>query len=187
MSQPYSFKDSAALAVWLKKNHQTASEVWIRFFKKASGVPSVTYAEALDEALCWGWIDGQLKPFDGRSWLHRFTPRTQRSKWSKRNRKHVARLVEAGRMKPEGLAQVKAAKADGRWKQAYSPPSQAKAPADLLKELKKDKKAEAYFKTLNRANLYAIVYRLETAKKPETRERRFKQILAMMKKGEKFH
>lgn len=187
MTEFKDFKNSKAWAAWLKKNHTAADEIWIRFFKKISGIPSISYAEALDEALCWGWIDGQLKSFDRQSWIHRFTPRTQRSKWSKRNREHVSRLIEAGRMKPQGLAYVDAAKADGRWDLAYSPPSQAKVPSDLLQELKKDKSAEAFFKTLNKANRYSIVYRLETAKKPETRKRRLGSILTMMKEGKKYH
>jgi uncharacterized protein YdeI (YjbR/CyaY-like superfamily) len=181
------FKNLELWAAWLKNHSRTASEVWVRFFKKASGVQSVSYSDALDEALCWGWIDGQIKAGDSKSWLRRFTPRIQNSKWSKRNREHVLRLMNAGRMRRRGIAQVEAAKADGRWEQAYSPPSEATVPSDLLRELKKDKIAEAFFKTLNKANLYAIVYRLETAKKPETRERRFNQILAMMKDGKKFH
>jgi uncharacterized protein YdeI (YjbR/CyaY-like superfamily) len=181
------FKNLKLWAAWLKNNHQTANEVWVRFFKKASSVQSVSYSEALDEALCWGWIDGHLKAGDSKSWLRRFTPRIQNSRWSKRNCEHVERLIATGRMRSQGIAQVEAAKADGRWKQAYSPPSEARVPSDFLRELKKDKIAEAFFKTLNKANLYAIVYRLETAKKPETRERRFNQILAMMKDGKKFH
>ena len=181
------FKDAKAWAAWLKKHHADAADLWIRFYKKGSGVPSVSHAEALDEALCWGWIDGHVKALDARSWIHRFTPRGPRSQWSQRNREHVARLAEAGRMRPPGLAQVRAAQADGRWERAYSPPSQAQAPADFLKALGRDKAAQAFFKTLNRANVYAIAYRLETAKKPETRERRMAQILAMLKAGKKFH
>jgi len=181
------FKNLKSWAAWLKNNSQTANEVWVRFFKKASGVQSISYSEALDEALCWGWIDGQIKAGDSKSWLRRFTPRIQNSKWSKRNREHVERLIKIGRMRARGIAQVEAAKADGRWEQAYSSPSEAKLPSDFLRELKKDKIAEAFFKTLNKANLYSIVYRLETAKKSETRKRWINQILAMMKEGKKFH
>lgn len=187
MSTPKAFKDAKAWGAWLERNHNKRGEVWIRFFKKTSGIKSISYSESLDEALCWGWIDGHVKPFDAQSWIHRFTPRTRGSKWSKRNQEHVARLMEAGRMKAQGLAQVEAAKGDGRWAQAYSPPSQSKVPADFLRELKKEPAAEKFFKTLNRANLYAIAYRLETAKTPETRKRRFDLILAMMREGKKFH
>lgn len=181
------FKDAKAWAVWLKANHAATVEVWIRFYKKDSGVQTISYAEALDEALCWGWIDGHVKALDAQSWIHRFTPRAKRSKWSQRNRDHVARLIDAGRMEAQGLALIEAAKADGRWDSAYAPPSEAKPPADFLKALGQDKAALAFFRTLNRANVYSIVYRLETAKKPETRERRLNQILAMMKDKKKFH
>jgi uncharacterized protein YdeI (YjbR/CyaY-like superfamily) len=156
-------------------------------YKKRSGVQTITHAQALDEALCWGWIDGQAKPLDDQAWLQRFTPRRSRSGWSKRNRDHVARLTEEGRMQPSGLAQVAAAKADGRWERAYDSASASQVPADFLQALVGHKRAEAFFKTLNRANLYAISYRLQTAKKPETRARRFEQIVQMMKEGKKFH
>jgi uncharacterized protein YdeI (YjbR/CyaY-like superfamily) len=181
------FATAASWAAWLKKNRARIEGVWIRFYKKGSGVRTITYAEALDEALCWGWIDGQVRPLDAQSWIHRFTPRRARSAWSKRNREHVARLTKEGRMRPEGLARVAEAKADGRWERAYDPPSAHTIPDDFLKALARDKKAEAFFLGLNRANLYAISYRLQTAKKPETRARRFEQILAMMKSGQKFH
>ena len=159
----------------------------MRFFKKASGEKCVSRAEALDHALCYGWIDGQAKPYDEHSWLQKFTPRRPRSGWSKLNIQHVARLTKAGAMRPAGLAAVAAAKADGRWEAAYDSPRNAQPPADFLKALAKNKKAKAFFETLNRANVYAIVYRLQTAKKPETRERRMKLILGMMREGKKFH
>jgi uncharacterized protein YdeI (YjbR/CyaY-like superfamily) len=174
-------------AAWLKKHHAVPEGVWIRFFKKGSGVPTITYAEALDEALCWGWIDGHVRALDEQSWIHRFTPRRPRSGWSKRNCEHVARLSKAGRMMPSGLVQVAAAKADGRWDRAYDSPSSNTIPGDFLQAVARDKKAGAFFMTLNRANLYAISYRLQTAKKPETRARRFAQILEMLKEGRKFH
>jgi uncharacterized protein YdeI (YjbR/CyaY-like superfamily) len=181
------FSTAKAWGAWLRKQHADSPGLWIRFYKKRSGVPSITYAEALDEALCWGWIDGQAMPLDEQGWLQRFTPRRRRSGWSKRNRDHVARLTKEGRMQPSGLAQVAAAKADGRWKQAYDSPNASQVPADFLKALVEHGKAEAFFKTLNRANLYAISYRLQTARKPETRARRFEQIVQMMKDGKKFH
>lgn len=182
-----SFKSQKDWASWLAKNHTASNGIWLRFFKKDSGVPSVTYAEALDEALCYGWIDGRLDPYDEKSWLRRFTPRRPRSPWSKRNIEHVNRLTAAGRMKPAGLKEVEAAKKDGRWDKAYDPQGAMEMPADFLQALAKDKKAKAFFESLNRANHYAIAWRLQTAKRPETRARRMQAILAMLKKGEKFH
>lgn len=182
-----SFKSQKDWASWLAKNHTASNGIWLRFFKKDSGVPSVTYAEALDEALCYGWIDGRLDPYDEKSWLRRFTPRRPRSPWSKRNIEHVNRLTAAGRMKPAGLQEAEAAKKDGRWDKAYDPQGAMEMPADFLQALAKDKKAKAFFESLNRANHYAIAWRLQTAKRPETRARRMQAILAMLKKGEKFH
>jgi uncharacterized protein YdeI (YjbR/CyaY-like superfamily) len=161
--------------------------VWLRIYKKASGTASVTYAEALDVALCHGWIDSQKRPKDALSWLQRFGPRRARSGWSRINTRHAERLIEAGEMKPAGLREVEAAKADGRWQRAYDSPGAATVPADFLQELSRNKKAKAFFEGLNKANTYAIAYRLQTAKKPETREKRMKSILAMMARGEKFH
>lgn len=159
----------------------------MRLFKKDSGVATVTYAEALDEALCHGWIDGQLDKYDDKSWLRKFTPRRPKSFWSKRNIEHVNRLIDAGKMKPAGLKEVEAAKADGRWGRAYDSPSAMQVPDDFLTELSKHKKAQAFFKTLNKANTYAIAWRLQTAKRPETRAKRMQAILAMLKRGEKLH
>jgi uncharacterized protein YdeI (YjbR/CyaY-like superfamily) len=181
------FKTQAAWGKWLAKNHDKSPGVWMRFYKKASGVKSMNYAEALDEALCYGWIDGQTNKYDEVSWVQRFTPRRAKSIWSKRNVGYVARLTEAGKMRPAGQAQIDAAKADGRWEIAYDSHSTMEIPEDLLKALAKNKKAKAFFESLNKANLYAIAFRLQTAKKPETREKRMKQILVMMKNGEKFH
>lgn len=181
------FKTPSAWAQWLETHHDTAPGLWVRFYKKASGVRSITYAEALDEALCWGWIDGQAKPFDERSWLQRYTPRRPRSAWSKRNREHVARLTEEGRMRPSGLAQVEAARADGRWDRAYDSPANIQVPADFLEALTREPQAETFFKTLNRVNHYAIAYRLQTAKKAETRQRMLERFLQMMRDGRKFY
>ena len=172
---------------WLADNHATSNGVWLQFFKKASGKKTITHAEALDEALCYGWIDGQSKSYDDESWLQKFTPRRARSVWSKVNIQNVERLIQAGKMKPAGLQQIEAAKLDGRWERAYDSPSNATVPDDFLQELEKDKKAKAFFDTLNKANTYAIIYRLQTAKKPETRQRRMRAILEMLSKGEKFH
>ena len=181
------FKSSKEWASWLAQNHTKSSGLWLRLFKKASGVASVTYAEALDEALCYGWIDGQLDKYDEKSWLRKFTPRRPKSVWSKRNIAHIDRLTRAGKMKSAGRKEVEAAKADGRWKRAYDSPSAMQIPADFLKALSQDKKAKAFFATLNKANTYAIAWRLQTAKRPETRAKRLQAILAKLKKGEKFH
>jgi uncharacterized protein YdeI (YjbR/CyaY-like superfamily) len=181
------FKTPRAWATWLAKHHDSADGVWLRFFKKDSGVASITYEQAVQEALCWGWIDGQAQPGDSLSWLQRFTPRRTRSPWSKRNRDRVAQLEREGRMQPAGRAQVAAAKADGRWDRAYDSPANIEVPEDFLRALRRHKKALAFFESLNRANVYAICYRLQTAKKPETRHRRLESILQMMKEGRSFH
>jgi uncharacterized protein YdeI (YjbR/CyaY-like superfamily) len=181
------FRSSADFRQWLAQNHAGSSGIWLRFFKKSSKEKSLSYAEALDQALCYGWIDGQKKPLDAQSWLQRFTPRRPKSGWSKINTEHVARLTKAGAMTAAGLAAVAAAKADGRWEAAYASQRNAGPPDDFLKELGKNKKAKAFFDTLNKANVYSIVYRLQSAKKPETRAKRMKTILAMMAQGKKFH
>jgi uncharacterized protein YdeI (YjbR/CyaY-like superfamily) len=182
-----SYKTAADFRAWLAANHARSEGIWLRIFKKGSGLPSVTYAEALDQAICFGWIDGQKKPMDDRSWLQRFTPRRAKSGWSKINTQHAERLIQSGEMAASGLKEIEAAKADGRWKAAYDSFGQAKAPDDFLKELARNKKAQTFFETLNKTNLYSIVYRLQTAKKPETRERRLRAIIAMLERGEKFH
>ena len=182
-----SFASAARWEKWLEKNHARAAGVWLCFQKKGSAKKSPTRAEALDAALSYGWIDGQARPRDEQSWLQKFTPRRARSGWSKRNTEHAERLLREGRMKPAGLAQVEAAKSDGRWKAAYDSPRNASLPADFLKQLRRGKKSWAFFKSLNKANLYSIAYRLQTAKRPETREKRMKAILAMLARGEKFH
>jgi len=176
------FETAVEFRGWMEKNHAAGEEIWLRYFKKASGEKSVTYAEALDVALCFGWIDGQMKPFDERSWLQRYTPRRPKSQWSKRNTLHVERLTKTGAMKA-----VEAAKADGRWQAAYSSPGTAAPPEDFLRELAKNKKAKAFFESLNKVNVYSIVYRLQTARKPEIRAKRMKLILTMMRQRKKFH
>jgi uncharacterized protein YdeI (YjbR/CyaY-like superfamily) len=172
---------------WLARNHNQSNGVWLRIYKKDSGVATVTYAEALDQALCFGWIDGQKKPYDSRSWLTKFTRRRPKSGWSKINTQHAKRLIKSGEMAPAGLKEVNAAKADGRWKAAYESFGRAAVPVDFLRELAKNKKAKAFFETLNKTNLYSIAYRLQTAKKPETRENRKQKIIEMLARGEKFH
>lgn len=161
--------------------------IWLRIFKKDSGKTSITYAQALDQALCFGWIDGQKQAHDENSWLQKFTPRRAKSGWSKLNTQHVERLIKAGQMTQTGLEVVEAAKADGRWQAAYESSRNAAPPEDFLELLGKNEKANAFFASLNKANVYAIVYRLQTAKKPETRNRRMKIILEMLARGEKFH
>jgi uncharacterized protein YdeI (YjbR/CyaY-like superfamily) len=185
--QILAFKTAKAYGAWLKKNHVTSLGIWLQFYKKGSGVETITYAEALDEALCYGWIDSQVKRFDEKSYLQRFGPRKTKSMWSKINRTHIERLTKDGRMTPTGLAHVTAAKADGRWEVAYDSPKNMAVPDDLLEALLKDKKAEQFFKSLNKANVYAIAWRLQTAKKPETRKKRMDLILAMLKSEQKFH
>ncbi len=155
--------------------------------KKDSGLASITYAEALDEVLCHGWIDGQKKSHDATSWLQKFTRRGARSVWSRINVGHIERLTRDGRMQPAGQAAVEAAKADGRWAQAYHSSSAAEMPADFLAAIAKHAKASAFFQTLNKANRYAIFFHLTTAKKPETRARRLAKFVAMMQRGEKLH
>jgi uncharacterized protein YdeI (YjbR/CyaY-like superfamily) len=182
-----SFPSAPAFRDWLATHHGQADGIWLRFFKKTSGEKYLAYSEALDEALCYGWIDGQAKAYDEQSWLQRFGPRRPASSWSKINTQHAERLIKAGRMTPAGLKQIETAKADGRWSAAYDSPRNATPPEDFLTELDKNKKAKAFFATLNKANIYAIVYRLQTAKKPETRQRRLKMILGMLSRGEKFH
>ena len=172
---------------WLGHNHVVSKGIWLRFYKKGTGISSVYYAEALDVALCYGWIDGQLKKYDEQSYIQRFTPRRPRSLWSKRNIEHIARLTNEGRMKPAGLKEAEAAKADGRWEVAYDSQAAMSLPDDFHKELRKDKKALAFYESLNKANQYAIALRLQTAKRPETLEKRKKEILEMLARGEKFH
>jgi uncharacterized protein YdeI (YjbR/CyaY-like superfamily) len=182
-----SFSTQKAWHNWLYKNHTSEKGLWLRFYKKDSDMKSINHAEALDEALCYGWIDGQAKPYDEKSWLQKFTPRRERSIWSKRNIEHIERLNKAGRMQPSGIKEVEKAKADGRWKKAYDSPSAMNAPDDFLKRLSKNKKAEKFFNSLNKTNRYSINWRLQTAKKPETREKRMMQILKMLENGETFH
>ncbi len=182
-----SFESAAEFRKWLTRNHGECTGIWLRIFKKGSDRLSITYAEALDEALCFGWIDGQKLPRDEESWLQKFTPRRAKSPWSKINTQHAERLIAAKRMKPAGHAAIEAAKKDGRWKAAYDSPSKAAVPQDFLAALRKDKQAYAFFESLNKVNRYAIAYRLQTAKKAETRARRMELFLGMMKRGEKFH
>ncbi len=159
----------------------------MRIFKLGSGHKSITYPEALLEALCYGWIDGVRKAHDAVSYLQRFTPRRPKSIWSKINTRHAMRLVKSGKMQPAGLRQIEAAKKDGRWNRAYPSPANAKIPDDFLRALEKNQKAKACFATFDKRNTFSIAYRLQSAKRPETREKRMKAILQMLARGEKFH
>src|SRR5262249_39539363 len=160
------FHSSAAFRSWLGSNHAASEGIWLLIFKKDSGEESISYAEALDQALCYGWIDGQKRLHDDRSWLQKFTPRRPRSGLSKINVQHAKRLINSREMPPAGLAAVEAAKADGRWEAAYDSFRNAALPDDFLKELAGNKEASVFFETLNKTNRYAITYRLQTAKKP---------------------
>ncbi|MDQ2645024.1 MAG: YdeI/OmpD-associated family protein [Myxococcota bacterium] len=182
-----SFATPRAFSKWLAGHHASSRGIWLRLAKKESGIPSVTYAEAVEVALTWGWIDGQKQRGDETSWLQKFTPRGAKSVWSKINREKALKLIEAGTMQPAGLAQVERAKQDGRWDVAYDSPSRATVPEDLQAALAKNKQAAAFFKTLNAANRYAVLWRVQTAKKAETREKRIATLVAMLARGEKLH
>lgn len=186
MDEIRSFRTPEAFRKWLEKNHAKSSGLWVRFYKKASGIPGMVYKQALDEVLCFGWIDGQLKSEGEESYIQRFTPRRSRSNWSKINREHIARLVREGRMHAAGLHEVDRAKADGRWEGASEPPSKATLPEDFVAELAKpkNKKAKAFLASLPKANAYAIHYRLHSAKKVETRKSRITKFIAQLNAGE---
>ena len=181
------FAKPADFERWLRKHHAKAPCIWVKYAKKKSGIPSIDWNQAVDVALCYGWIDGQAKAFDEMYSLQRFTPRGKQSKWSKLNRERVARLTKAGRMQAAGLAEVERAKADGRWDTAYDSAATAKVPDDLAKALEKSAKAKKFFESLSAANRYSILYRLQEAKKPETRARRPAKFVDMLKKGETLH
>jgi uncharacterized protein YdeI (YjbR/CyaY-like superfamily) len=172
---------------WLKTNHLASPGIWLQLAKKASGTPSVTYAEAIEIALCYGWIDGQKQSHSPETWLQKFTPRGRKSIWSKINREKAHVLIESGKMKPAGLAEVERAKQDGRWEQAYDSPACATIPPDLQAALNKNLRAKAFFATLERRNRYAILWRVQTAKKAETRAKRIALFVGMLERGEKIH
>jgi uncharacterized protein YdeI (YjbR/CyaY-like superfamily) len=185
-----SFRTAAAFERWLRANHDKAPEIWLKIHKKHSGLPTVTASDALDVALCWGWIDSQRKGFDERSFLQRYSPRGARSVWSQINRASVARLIKAGRMTPHGLRQVDLAKADGRWAAAYAPMRKASAatvPADLRAAIDADPRAQETFRTLNRQNLFALAFRTNALKTPAARARKIAALVAMLARGETPH
>lgn len=169
---------------WLEDHHAESPGVWIKMAKKDSGIASVRHQEAVVSALCFGWIDGRREAFDDRYFLQRFSPRRPRSNWSRINRENVERLIAEGRMRPAGLAEVQRAKADGRWERAYESQKRSTVPDDLRRELDARPKAKAFFEQLNSQNRYAILYRLQEAKKPETRARRLAKFVAMLEEGE---
>jgi uncharacterized protein YdeI (YjbR/CyaY-like superfamily) len=172
---------------WLAEHHESSPGLWLKIAKAGSGHQTVSYGEALDVALCYGWIDGQKRPLDDKFWLQRFSRRGPRSKWSKINRAKATDLIEAGRMQPAGLREVERAMADGRWDAAYDSPRTATVPDDLQAALDANDEARAFFATLNSANRYAILYRVKEAKRPETRARRIEQFVAMLAEGRTLH
>ena len=178
------FETPAEWAEWLGRRHAEERGVWLRFARKASKLASINYAEALDVALCYGWIDGQSKRLDEESWLQKFTPRGKRSVWSKKNRENVERLIASGRMQPAGLAAIEAAKRDGRWDRAYDSPATAEVPTDLQAALDARPAAKAFFETLTGQNRFAILNRIQTAVRPDTRARRIEQFVAMLDRRE---
>jgi uncharacterized protein YdeI (YjbR/CyaY-like superfamily) len=182
-----SFRTEAAFEKWLRSNHARETEVWLRIYKKDSGVPTVTIAQALDVALCWGWIDGIRKSFDDESFLQRYTPRRPKSLWSQVNRDHIARLTAAGRMTPHGQRQVDAAKADGRWAAAYAPIrslTKDSIPADLRAAIEASPRARRMFQTLGRMNTFALVFRTNNMKTPAGRARKIAELVAMLERRE---
>ncbi|MFD7389179.1 YdeI family protein [Streptomyces sp. NPDC059852] len=181
------FESAEAFQAWLGENHAVSPGIWLKLRKKSPGVVALDYAQALDVALCYGWIDGQKAGLDDQWWLQRFTPRTARSRWSKVNREKATALIEQGRMQPAGQAEVDRAKADGRWDAAYDSPRTATVPDDLVAALAAEPAAAEFFETLDRQNRYAILYRVQDAKRPETRARRIEKFVAMLAKGEKLH
>jgi uncharacterized protein YdeI (YjbR/CyaY-like superfamily) len=181
------FEHQQAWEEWLSRNHRETTGVWLRLAKKGCKIRSLTHAEALESALCFGWIDAQKKPESADAWLQRFTPRGKRSIWSKINRQKAGTLIECGRMRDSGLQEVLRAKKDGRWEQAYDSPRSATVPEDFQTALDKSARAKAFFATLESRNRYAILFRIQTVKKAETRVRKIGEFIAMLEKHEKIH
>ena len=183
----HSFAQPKQWAAWLATHHGSSRGVWLKLAKKASGIASINYAEALTEALAWGWIDGQKKAHDDTAWLQKFTPRSRKSIWSKINRDKALALIAAGQMQPAGLAEVERAQKDGRWEQAYDSPSRSTVPEDLAAAFAANPRAAAFFATLDATNRYAVLFRIQTAKKAETRQKRIADFVAMLARHEKLH
>lgn len=182
-----SFDSADAFESWLARNHDSSPGLWLKLRKKTPGLVTLDYAQALDVALCYGWIDGQKRALDDAFWLQRFTPRRARSRWSKINCAKATTLIEQDRMRPPGLAEVERAKADGRWENAYAGARSAQVPEDLAEALAANPAAAKFFETLDKQNRYAILYRVQEAKKPETRLRRIEKFVTMLAEGEKLH
>lgn len=183
----FEFKSPGEWEKWLSENYSKQEGLWLKIAKKGTGVTTVTYLQALEVALCYGWIDGQIKSVDSIYFVQKFTPRRPKSLWSKINTKRVEQLISEGWMKAPGYEQIERAKADGRWEKAYGISSNLAPPEDLLSALSKNKPAEEFYKTLNKTNLFAIYYRIETSKRPETREKRIREIIEMLSKGKKLY
>ena len=181
------FKSKQDWAKWLEKNHRKGVGLWLRLAKKDSGLTSVSYKEALEVALCYGWIDGQKKPEGEQTWLQKFVSRSSKSIWSKINREKALALIASGEMKAAGVEAVEGARKDGRWKAAYDSPSRATVPSDFQTALDANPRAAAFFKTLDRANRYAVLWRIQTVRKAETRVRKIEQFISMLERGEKIH
>ena len=179
------FVNKKKFAVWLAKEHDKSTGIWLKLAKKDSGIASITYEEALDVALCYGWIDGQKKGFDDHYWLQKFTPRGAKSIWSKINTEKAEKLISSGEMKPAGLRVIQAAKDDGRWDAAYASQKNISVPDDFQAALNKNKQAGAFFETLKSAERYSFLFRIHNAKKPETRAKRIQQFVEMLERGEK--
>ena len=184
---PHFFPTPADFRKWLEKNHAKSTGLWLRLAKKDSGLQSISYAVALEVALCFGWIDGQKKPENDRTWLQRFVPRSRKSIWSKINREKVENLINNGRVKPAGLKAIEEAKNCGRWDAAYDSPSRSAVPDDFQAALTTNPRANEFFQTLDRANRYAILFRIQTVKKAETRARKIREFIAMLARQEKIH
>ena len=181
------FKTQKVWETWLEKNHTESSGVWLRLAKKGSEIQSVAYSEGIEVALCYGWIDGQKERYDDSSWLQKFTPRGARSIWSKINREKAQELIKSGRMKPAGLEAIENARQNGRWEAAYDSPSGSTVPPDFQAALEKSPAASAFFASINRANRYAILFRIQTARKAETRAKRITDFISMLEKKETLH
>lgn len=181
------FRSSKSWAAWLDDNHSRSTGLWVRIAKKNATARSVTYAEALEVALCYGWIDGQKKPQDEEAWLQKFLPRSNRSLWSKINREKAEALITGGHMKAAGLAAVQMARANGRWEAAYDSPGSSTVPEDFGSALNAHPKAKRFFENLDRANRYAVLWRIQTVKRAETRARKIEQFIAMLEREEKIH
>jgi len=181
------FANQAAWGAWLEKNFQTSRGLWLRLAKKGSGLRSISYGEALDLALCYGWISGQAKSETEQTWLARFLPRSDKSIWSKINRERAGALIESGKMKAAGLEAIERAKKNGRWDAAYDSPRRAVVPPDLKIALDANPRAKAFFENLDGANRYAVLFRIQTVKKPETRAKKIRQFVEMKERNERFH